>query len=81
MDVRIGEYIAILLLTKKKIKTGNSSERDFLLFYNYSMFFYHFQPVIAIRIYVLHKITIALKFMFYMNSDLLILAKKLQTPG
>ena len=39
------------------------------------------QPVITTRIYVLLKITIALKFMFYINSDLLILAKKLETPG
>ena len=39
------------------------------------------QPVITTRIYVLHKITIALKFMSYINSDLQILAKKLQTPG
>ena len=37
-----------------------------------------FQPVITTRIYVLHKITIALKFMFYINSDLLIPAKKPQ---
>ena len=36
---------------------------------------------ITTRIYVLHKITIALKFMSYINSDLPILAKKLQTPG
>ena len=43
------------------------------------------QPVITTRTYVLpmvlHKITIALKFMFYINSDLPIPAKKLQTPG
>ena len=39
------------------------------------------QPVIATRIYVLHKITIALKFMSYINSDLQIPAKKMQTPG
>ena len=39
------------------------------------------QPVITTRIYVLHKITIALKFMSYINSDLQIPAKKLQTPG
>ena len=39
------------------------------------------QPVITTRIYVLHKITIALKFMSYINSDLPIPAKKLQTPG
>ena len=39
------------------------------------------QPVITTRIYVLHKITIALKFMSYINSDLKIPAKKLQTPG
>ena len=39
------------------------------------------QPVITIRIYVLHKITIALKFMSYINSDFQIPAKKLQTPG
>ena len=30
------------------------------------------QLVITTRIYVLHKITIVLKFMFYINSDLLI---------
>ena len=40
-----------------------------------------YQPVITTRIYVLHKITIALKFMSYINSDLPIPAKKLQTPG
>ena len=40
-----------------------------------------FQPVIRTRIYVLHKITIALKFMSYINSDFPIPAKKLQTPG
>ena len=39
------------------------------------------QSVITTRIYVLHKITIALKFMSYINSDLQIPAKKLQTPG
>ena len=39
------------------------------------------QPVITTRIYVLHKITIALKCMSYINSDLQIPAKKLQTPG
>ena len=39
------------------------------------------QPVITTRIYVLHKITIALKFMSYINSDVPIPAKKLQTPG
>ena len=39
------------------------------------------QPVITTRIYVLHEITIALKFMSYINSDLQIPAKKLQTPG
>ena len=39
------------------------------------------QPVITTRIYVLHKITIALKFISYINSDLPIPAKKLQTPG
>ena len=36
------------------------------------------QPVITTRIYVLHKITIVLKFMSYINSDLPIPAKKLQ---
>ena len=36
------------------------------------------QPVITTRIYVLHKIMIALKFMFYINSDLPIPAKKPQ---
>ena len=40
-----------------------------------------YQPVITTRIYVLHKITIALKFMSYINYDLQIPAKKLQTPG
>ena len=40
-----------------------------------------FQPVITTRIYVLHKITIALKFMSYINSDLPVPVKKLQTPG
>ena len=39
------------------------------------------QPVIITIIYLLHKITIALKFMFYISSDLPIPAKKLQTPG
>ena len=39
------------------------------------------QPVITTGIYVLHKITIALKCMSYINSDLLIPAKKLRTPG
>ena len=39
------------------------------------------QPVIKTRIYVLHKNTIALKFMSLVNSDLPIPAKKLQTPG
>ena len=39
------------------------------------------QPVTTTRIYVLHKITIALKLMSYINSDLLILEKKLQIPG
>ena len=39
------------------------------------------QPIITTRIYVLRKITIALKFMSYINSDLPIPAKKLQTPG
>ena len=39
------------------------------------------QPVITTRIYALLKITIALKFMSYINSDLPIPAKKLQTPG
>ena len=34
-----------------------------------------YQPVITTGIYVLHKITIALKFMSYINSDLLIPAK------
>ena len=43
--------------------------------------YWEFQPVITTRIYVLHKITIALKFMSYINSDLQIPAKKLQTPG
>ena len=28
-----------------------------------------YQPVITTRIYVLHKVTIALKFMSYINSD------------
>ena len=40
-----------------------------------------FQPVITTRIYALHNITIALKCMSYINSDLLIPAKKLQPPG
>ena len=31
--------------------------------------------------FVLHKIMIALKFMPYINSDLPVLARKLQTPG
>ena len=39
------------------------------------------QPVITTRIYVLQKITIALKFMSDINSDLPIPAKNLQTPG
>ena len=39
------------------------------------------QPGITTRIYVLHKITIALKFMSYINSDLPIPTKKLKTPG
>ena len=43
--------------------------------------FSNYQSVITTRIYVLHKITIPLKFMSYINSDLLILVKKLQTPG
>ena len=38
------------------------------------------QPVLRTRIYVLHKITIALKIMSYINSDLQIPPKKLQTP-
>ena len=38
----------------------------------------NFQPIITTRIYVLHKITTALKFMFYINSDLPIPAKKPQ---
>ena len=42
---------------------------------------YPTQPVITTRIYVQHKITIALKFMSYINSDLQIPAKKLETPG
>ena len=46
-----------------------------------SFFIKEFQPVITTRIYVLYKITIALKFMSYINSDLQIPAKKLQTPG
>ena len=33
------------------------------------------------RIYVLHKITMALKFMSHINSDLPVPVKKLQTPG
>ena len=41
----------------------------------------YLQPVITPRIYVLHKITIALKFMFYINFDLPIPEKKLQTPS
>ena len=40
-----------------------------------------FQPVITTKIYVLHKITIPLKFMSYVNSDLPIPAKKLQTAA
>ena len=39
------------------------------------------QPVVTTKIYDLHKITIALKFMSYINFDLPIPAKKLQTPG
>ena len=39
------------------------------------------QPIITTRIYVLHKIAIALKCMSYKNSDLLITVKKLQNPG
>ena len=39
------------------------------------------QPVITTRIYVLHKITIALKFMSYINSDLPVPVKKLQATG
>ena len=39
------------------------------------------QPVITTRTYVLHKITIVLKFMSYINSDLPIPAKKLQTQA
>ena len=39
------------------------------------------QPVTTTRIYVLHKITIALKLMSNITSDLLILEKKLQIPG
>ena len=38
------------------------------------------QPVITTRIYALHEITIALKFMSCVNSDLPIPAKKMQTP-
>ena len=40
-----------------------------------------YQPIITTRIYVLHKITIALKFMSYINSDLPVPVKKLQAPG
>ena len=50
----------------------------YMFLYNH---FSNYQSVITTRIYVLHKITIALKFMSYINSDLLILGKKLQTPG
>ena len=39
------------------------------------------QSIITTRIYVQYKITIALKFMSSINSDLLIPAEKLQTPG
>ena len=39
------------------------------------------QPVITTRIYVLHKITIALKFMSYINSELPVPVRKLITPG
>ena len=39
------------------------------------------QSVITTRIYVLQKIIIPLIFISYTNSDLLIPAKKLQTPG
>ena len=39
------------------------------------------QPVITTRIHVLHKITIALEFMSYINSNLPIPADKLQIPG
>ena len=37
------------------------------------------QPVITTRIYAVDRITVALKFMSYITSDLLILAKKLQS--
>ena len=36
------------------------------------------QAVITTRVYVLHKITIVLKFMSYINSNFLMPAKKLQ---
>ena len=39
------------------------------------------QPVITTRIFVLHKITMALKFMSYVKAGLPIPVNKLQTPG
>ena len=63
---------------------GETIYREQMLFENKKHEVYKvnkYQPVIRTRIYVLHKNTIALKFMSLVNSDLPIPAKKLQTPG
>ena len=44
-------------------------------------YIFYDQPVITTRIYALHKITIALKFMSYITSDLLIPSKKMEILG
>ena len=56
-----------------KFLQSNCKKTEFL-----TLFCILTQPVMTTRIYVLHKITIALKCMFYINSDLPILAKKPQ---
>ena len=70
-------------LQRKYKHTQKVQHRNFLNSRTKTIFFLEvtMQPVIRTRIYVLHKITIALKFMSYINSDLLIPARKLETPG
>ena len=56
-------------------------ERVVYFLYPSSSLMHSIQETSILSSNVLHKITIALKFISYINSDLLIPAKKLQTPG
>ena len=75
------DYFSWSLKRKKRVVMRAMRKKLTIFLLQLPIYYILEQPIIATKIYGLHKITIALKFMFYINSDFPIPTKKLQTPG